>query len=132
MTHRLAYLAVTFGLASAGLILASPAAFGQEGAYLPPPNYYVGTGPCSGVAAALYPCPRPTPPLVGWTYITYQPLDPHEFLYTHRDHYKTWHCDGSVTRTKVCYGRSWQWPPSVMHGVPALCTPPARPGCPSE
>ncbi len=45
-------------------------------------NYYTSPG-YGGLSAELYPCPRPTPPLVGHTYITYQPLMPQEFLYKH-------------------------------------------------
>ena len=45
-------------------------------------NYYVPPAP-GGVGAPLYVSPRPTPPLVGHTYVTYQPLMPHEFLYRH-------------------------------------------------
>ncbi len=45
-------------------------------------NYYTAPG-YGGMSAELYLCPRPTPPLVGHTYITYQPLMPHEFLYKH-------------------------------------------------
>ena len=52
-------------------------------------NYYVPPVGPSSVGAELYPCPRPTPPLVGHTYITYQPLMPHEFLYKHHRHYTT-------------------------------------------
>jgi hypothetical protein len=60
-------------------------------------NYYVpGT-----VTAAMYPCPRPTPPLVGHTYVTYQPLMPHEFLYPHRRVYWHQHPGAGWTRTKV-------------------------------
>jgi hypothetical protein len=49
-------------------------------------NYYVPGVPCNGYGAEgaqMYPCPRPTPPLVGHTFFTYQPLMPHEFLYKH-------------------------------------------------
>ena len=53
------------------------------------------------VGAKLYPCPRPTPPLVGHTYITYQPLAPHEFLYRHHRYYTTMHEDAPPTRTSV-------------------------------
>jgi hypothetical protein len=131
MAHRLAYLAIGFGLLSAGLILASPAAFGQEYAGPPPSNYYVGPG-YGGVVAAMYPCPRPTPPLVGWTYITYEPLAPHEFLYPHHDSYQQRACNGAVTRTSVWYYHTPSWRPTVMWVVPALHTRPAQPGCPSE
>src|SRR5215469_9938667 len=54
-------------------------------------NYYVaGTPP-----AQLYLSPRPTPPLVGHTYITYQALYPHEFMYHHsRSYYGYDGCKG--------------------------------------
>src|SRR5215469_6071355 len=46
-------------------------------------NYYVGPSVYGGQPAQLYVSPRPTPPFVGHTYVTYQPLLPHEFLYKH-------------------------------------------------
>jgi len=64
-------------------------------------NFYVPPGPCGSVPAQLYLSPRPTPPLVGHTYITYQPLMPHEFLYAHKRHYLARHGDGGFTRTSV-------------------------------
>jgi hypothetical protein len=67
-------------------------------------NYYVPpVGPCSA-GAELYPCPRPTPPLVGHTYVTYQPLMPHEFMYRHSRHYTTFHEDAPPTHTCVHWG----------------------------
>ncbi|MBX9791088.1 MAG: hypothetical protein K2Y37_19390 [Pirellulales bacterium] len=51
-------------------------------------NYYVGPSPTyGGVPAQMYLSPRPVPPHVGHTWITYQPLMPHEFLYTHHRTY---------------------------------------------
>ncbi len=48
--------------------------------------------------------PRPTPPLVGHTYITYQPLMPHEFLYRHhRCYYRDNGPYAGVTKTWVCW-----------------------------
>ena len=41
-----------------------------------------------------YVSPRPTPPSVGHTYITYQPLLPQEFLYHHHRKYYKHHRDG--------------------------------------
>jgi hypothetical protein len=68
-------------------------------------NYYVPPGYYGGVVGAqLYICPVPTPPLVGHTYVTYQPLMPHEFLYPHRRKYVRFHPDGTVTKTCV----TWQ------------------------
>jgi hypothetical protein len=63
-------------------------------------NYYVGP---PGVPARLYPSPRPTPPMVGWTYITYQPLMPHEFMYHHKRHYYRYYPNGGFTTVKVRY-----------------------------
>jgi hypothetical protein len=64
-------------------------------------NYYVPPVGDGSVGAVLYPCPRPTPPLVGHTYVTYQPLMPQEFLYRHHRVYKTKHEDAHKTRTSV-------------------------------
>lgn len=64
-------------------------------------NYYVPPVGYGSVGAQLYPCPRPTPPLVGHTYVTYPPLAPHEFLYKHHRVYRTQHDDARPTRTSV-------------------------------
>jgi hypothetical protein len=61
-------------------------------------NYYVPPGPYGGVGAQLYPSPRPVPPVVGGTYITYQPLMPHEFMY---HHYRTYSRGGPEGRTRT-------------------------------
>jgi hypothetical protein len=80
--------------------------------YAPP----IGPG---SVGAQLYPCPRPTPPLVGHTYITYQPLAPQEFLYQHRRVYTTQHTDAPSTRTSVRWSHCWlqDWDCPVLKGV---------------
>ena len=65
-------------------------------------NYYVGPQP-SGAAAQMYISPLPTPPRVGHTYVTYQPLMPHEFLYRHKRSYYTYNPGAGWTRTKVRY-----------------------------
>jgi hypothetical protein len=94
MSGVAAAVVLVFALSSA-----TPQACAQSPVYY---NYYVApTGVCLG--AALYPCPRPTPPLVGHTYITYQALNPQEFLYGHHRTYFTYHPSG-VTKTIV----SWQ------------------------
>ncbi|MGA2031708.1 MAG: hypothetical protein ABSG68_05590 [Thermoguttaceae bacterium] len=90
-------------------------------------NYYVGPQGPNGVGAELYPCPRPTPQLVGHTYITYQPLAPHEFLYTHHQVYWTAHPDGSSTRTCVC----WMHWPVMKECLPSTFFAPAAPICTS-
>ncbi|MGA2065514.1 MAG: hypothetical protein ABSG86_11120 [Thermoguttaceae bacterium] len=134
MARRFACSTIAIGLVSAGwLFLMSGVALGQDvAAGYPPPNYYAAPGGCGQLAAALYPSPRPTPPLVGWTYITYQPFAPHQYLYPHCDCYTQRHCEGGVTHTWVCYCHCKSWCPSVMRPVPVPCTPPAGPHCPSE
>ena len=64
-------------------------------------NYYSPAVGYQSVGARMYPCPRPVPPRVGMTYITYQPLMPHEFLYKHKRSYKTIHPNAPNTRTRV-------------------------------
>jgi hypothetical protein len=67
-------------------------------------NYYVPPHPLGGVGAALYPAPRTTiPPLVGHTYITYQALAPHEFLYCHNRTYYRYHPGSGWTKARVCW-----------------------------
>ena len=67
-------------------------------------NYYVGP---PGVPAQLYVSPRPTPPYVGHTWITYPPFMPHEYLYHHhRTYYK--YTPGGYTSASVKYNsRPW-------------------------
>ncbi|HLA85358.1 MAG TPA: hypothetical protein VJL29_11235 [Thermoguttaceae bacterium] len=70
-------------------------------------NYYVPAGPNDAVGAEMYVSPRPTPPLVGHTWVTYQPLLPHEYLYKHKRTYVRRNPGAGVTVTKVCYGHHW-------------------------
>ena len=72
-------------------------------------NYYVPPSGGGSLGAALYVSPRPTPPLVGHTYVTYPPLMPHELLYPHHRTYLTQHPDGSMTRTRV------SWKPALFN-----------------
>ena len=63
---------------------------------------------CSGVGAALYVSPRPVPPHVGHTFITYQPLYPHEFMYGHHRTYHRYYNGGQgLNRTHVKYVAPW-------------------------
>ena len=67
-------------------------------------NFYAGpTAAVAGVPAQLYVSPRPTPPLVGHTWITYQPLMPHEFLYHHHRNYYKYYRNGGFTTAHVRY-----------------------------
>jgi hypothetical protein len=64
-------------------------------------NYYAWPS-CTGVGAELYLSPRPVPPHVGHTFITYQPLMPHEFMYTHHRTYHRYYNGGQgLNRTHV-------------------------------
>lgn len=76
-------------------------------------NYYV-PPTCGGMGAELYLSPRPVPAHVGHTYVTYQPLMPHEFMYHHHRTYHRYYNSGQgLTRTHVKYGTSikpnWFW-----------------------
>ena len=65
-------------------------------------NYYNGpTASGAGTPVQMYISPRPTPPWVGHTYITYQPLLPQEFLYHHHRKYYKYHREGGHTTTCV-------------------------------
>jgi len=70
-------------------------------------NYYVPPGNYGGVPAQLYLSPVPTPPVVGHTYVTYQPLLPHEFLYPHcRKYWRYNNSNDRWTRTQVVWQQS--------------------------
>lgn len=66
-------------------------------------NYYVPPGTPGGVGAQLYVSPRPVPPLVGHTWITYQPFMPHEYMYGHCRNYYTYNPGAGMSRTCVEY-----------------------------
>lgn len=78
-------------------------------------NYYSPMS-CGAHPAAMYPSPRPTPPLVGHTYYTYQPLLPHEMMYTHHRTYHSYY-DGGAGLNRTCV--SWYVPPvwAVGNGI---------------
>ncbi|MCA9237143.1 MAG: hypothetical protein KDA44_16830 [Planctomycetales bacterium] len=66
-------------------------------------QYYEGPNP-SGATAGMYVSPVPTPPNVGYTYTTYQPLMPHEYLYAHKRTHYAYTPGAGWTRAKVRYG----------------------------
>ncbi len=69
-------------------------------------NYYVAPTYPTGVPAQMYLSPRPVPPHVGWTWYTYQPLYPHEYLYVHNRNYWAYNPGGGLTRTRVRWGHN--------------------------
>jgi hypothetical protein len=109
MVLRVMRVALFLGVLLVAWSVAGPVAVDQAQAVHPTTapdlfyNYYVPGGPCGGVPAQLYLSPRPTPPLVGHTYITYQPLMPHEFLYRHARTYYRQNENGKWTRTQVIW-----------------------------
>ena len=134
MALRLSQAAIAALLAAAAMFAlaghACAQGYGVPGWASPEPNYYAMPAGSEGLTAALYPSPRPTPPLIGQTYITYEPLAPHEFLYGHYRCYKTTDCNHHVTRTSVMWGHHptlWPFQPSLTNSVPGLHTPAA--GC---
>lgn len=115
MSHRstqaLWLTAVSAILFSIALLPGEAAAFERpcdDGCIVPhvqaPPdlfyNFYVQTPP-GGTGAQLYLSPVPTPPRVGHTWITYQPLMPHEMMYCHGRRYYRYNISGGSTKTTV-------------------------------
>jgi hypothetical protein len=96
-------------IAAAVVTLAASAAEAADLFY----NYYVSGNP----PAQAFLSPRPSPPLVGHTYITYQPLYPNEFLYHHHRTYARYDCAHClpVTKTHVSW-KSGLLPWRVWHG----------------
>jgi hypothetical protein len=79
-------------------------------------NFQEGPDP-SGAAAQMYVSPRPVPPHVGWTYTTYQPFMPHEYLYRHtRSHYTHHDCSG-WTRSKIRYRSRGLWIDELIESI---------------
>ena len=82
-------------------------------------NYFVNPA-CGGVGSSLYVAPGPIPQSVGHTYVTYQPLMPHEFMYPHHRTYHKSYDDGKgLSRASV----HWYRPPfkqtlsHIHHGI---------------
>jgi hypothetical protein len=126
MAHKLPHAAIAVLLAATWFVMAADAraqGYGVPGWASPEPNYYAMPTGAEGLTAALYPSPRPTPPLIGQTYITYQPLAPQEFLYLHHAFYKTYNGSHQVTRTTVTYGHCATFHPSLLVSEPMLHTP---------
>ena len=102
MVLRVLRFTLAAGLLLAAGVLARPAlAVHNQGPSDLFYNYYVPPGSPAGVGAQLYVSPRPAPPQVGHTWITYQPMLPHEYLYGHCRTYYTWHPGSGATKTYV-------------------------------
>jgi hypothetical protein len=70
-------------------------------------NYYVAPSRQGGIGAQLYPSPIPVPAHVGQTYITYQPLMPHEFMYPHSRVYRRYDRPMGIIPRNVTRVRWW-------------------------
>ncbi len=127
MAHRFSQAALAAVLAAATwLAIAADAraqGYGPPGWISPEPNYYAQPTDSQGLTAALYPCPRPTPPLVGQTFITYEALSPHEFLYCHHECYKGSNGPCQCTKTSITWNHWLMRCPFRPAAEPGLCTP---------
>jgi len=107
----------------AACTIAQAQSYGAAGWTSPEPNYYAMPAGENGLTAAMYPSPRPTPPLVGQTYITYGPLAPQDFMYRHYALYATNNGCGRLTTTSITYGHRYLFHPSLTNMAPGLHTP---------
>lgn len=84
----------------------APLATGYNFSNIPPLeyNYYY---PAYGgeLPARMYMSPLPVPRYVGYTYMTYPGLAPHQFLWLHQDTYFRAHPNGGSTETTIRYSR---------------------------
>ncbi len=121
---------VSFAIALAAVWLAWNVAGTQQAQAIelhrtPPAAFYKYYAADDGRSDGAYLSPRPTPPLVGHTYITYRPLMPHQFFYPHCQHYvQRDPCAGGCTKTTVVWTRDWlnlgflSRPPRPVNAVP--------------
>lgn len=66
-------------------------------------NYFT-RGYANQAEAGMYISPIGVPGWVGHTYNTYQPLNPHQFLYQHHDRYHSYYDNGQgLNRTRAKY-----------------------------
>jgi hypothetical protein len=100
MAHRVIHASAA--AIAAMLLLAAASAhaqyYGPPGWTSPEPNYYGSVPGEVGLSQAMYPCPRPTPPLVGQTLITYPPFAPQNMMYLH------WTSNGALCNGGLCCG----------------------------
>jgi hypothetical protein len=70
-------------------------------------QYYTQPG-VSIAHAEMYPAPHPVPAHVGHSYYTYQPLMPHEMMYTHSRNYYNFYASPSSFYCNMCGGPTYQ------------------------
>ena len=66
-------------------------------------QYYTQSG-ASSAHAEMYPAPHPVPAHVGNSYYTYQPLMPHEMMYSHSRNYYNFYANPSSFYCDMCGG----------------------------
>ena len=66
-------------------------------------QYYTQQG-ASSAHAEMYPAPHPVPAHVGGSHYTYQPLMPHEMMYTHSRNYYNYYATPSSFYCNMCGG----------------------------
>ncbi len=99
MAHRMIHAAAAAIVATLCLSANAHAQnYGPQGWTSPEPNYYAQVPGENGMTQAMYPCPRPTPPLTGQTLITYPPLAPQNMMYIH------WTSNGALCNGGLCCG----------------------------
>ena len=105
----------------AGLLMVSPASaqFGQGNSNNDLFSQYATSNGTS--TAGMYPAPHPSPYLGAHSYYTYQPLMPHEMMYTHSRNYFNYYNTGgyygahnALNKTKV----RWQSGPNHIGNLP--------------
>lgn len=66
-------------------------------------QYYTQQG-ASSAQAEMYPAPHPVPAHVGGSHYTYQPLMPHEMMYTHSRNYYNYYASPASFYSDMCGG----------------------------
>ena len=70
-------------------------------------QYYTQPG-ASSAQAEMYPAPHPVPAHVGNSYYTYQPLMPHEFMYSHSRNYYNYHATPEAFYRDMCGSKHYR------------------------
>ncbi|MBI84973.1 MAG: hypothetical protein CMJ81_17405 [Planctomycetaceae bacterium] len=86
--------------------LGSPVEYGEPASTGPDLFYNFYNGPTGGAtySAAMYPSPNLTPPVTGYSYYTYQPVMPHEYMYRHkRKYHHYYNGNRGLNKTTVSY-----------------------------
>ena len=108
MNHSLRILTASCAIIMGCILVSDASAQNQAAANQTPLaanlfyNYY--TQGANQVNAQMYIAPRPVPAYVGHSYYTYQPLMPHEHMYTHARNYYKWYAGPEAFYNQACHG----------------------------